>query len=236
MNIDKRLGMFLVLAAIFVTSLIVGDLIGPKLLGPELFGRARVVSAGLIAFPVTFLLTDLLNEFYGKRAARIVTVVGFAMAIYAYVLVFVAVEWPIAAFTREPSWTGLRDEQFSAVFGGGKRILIASMTAYLVAQFVDIFVFHVLKRRTHNKMLWLRATGSTLISQAIDTFVVNTVAWTGIMSAGQITEICLNSYLVKVLIAIGLTPVIYLGHALVERLLGMKPVILDERGEPIVSA
>lgn len=233
MKIDKRIGMFLVLAAIFVTSLIVGDLIGPKLLEPVLFGKGRVISAGLLAFPVTFLLTDLLNEFYGKRAARIVTIVGFFMAIYAYLLVSFAVNVPIAGFTNDASWQGLRGEQFDAVFSGSKRILVASMTAYLIGQFADIFVFHTLKRTTKNKMLWLRATGSTLVSQLIDTVVVSTVAWTGIMSSSQIVEISINSYLVKLLIAIGLTPLIYLGHALVERLLEIKPVVLDEQGEPL---
>src|SRR5690606_22952687 len=107
-----------------------------------------------------------------------------------------------------------------------------SLTAYLVAQFVDIGVFQILKRATQNRLLWLRATGSTAISQLIDTIVINLVAWTGLLGAGQILNIVISSYTLKIVIAVGLTPFVYLAHALVQRGLRIEPVVLDAHGEP----
>ena len=98
-------------------------------------------------------------------------------------------------------------------------MIAASMTAYLVAQFVDISVFHFLKRITRQRLLWLRASGSTVISQLVDTVTISTVAWVGILGFDSIVQIAISSYVMKVLIAIGLTPLIYAGHALIERLM-----------------
>jgi uncharacterized integral membrane protein (TIGR00697 family) len=116
------------------------------------------------------------------------------------------------------------------VFLGSQRMILASLTAFMVAQFVDIAVFHLLKRATHNRMLWLRATGSTAVSQLVDTLVINVVAWTGILGIDTILNIIVSSYVLKVLIAIGLTPLVYLAHALIERGLKLEPVKLDETG------
>ncbi|WP_342376920.1 queuosine precursor transporter [Myxococcus stipitatus] len=233
MNLDRRMQFFVVLATVFVTSLVVGDLIGVKLFEVNLGFVISVMSMGMLPFPVTFLLTDLLNEFYGKKAARFVTWVGFFMAIFAYTVIAIAVQIPFAPLTRSPDFTGTVESAFVNVFSGSQRILVASMVAYLVAQFCDITIFNLLKRITKNKQLWLRATGSTLVSQLIDTVVVQFVAWTGVLPTDVIFKIILTSYVVKMLVAIGLTPFVYLGHALVERKLGIKPVVLGEDGEPI---
>jgi uncharacterized integral membrane protein (TIGR00697 family) len=112
-------------------------------------------------------------------------------------------------------------------------MILASMTAYIVAQFVDIGVFHLLKRLTLNRMLWLRATGSTAASQLIDTMVISVVAWVGLLSAEEIGNIIISSYALKLVIAVALTPAIYLVHSLVQRGLGLAPVVLDARGEPM---
>lgn len=234
MHLDKRVQLFVVLAGLFVTSLVVGDLISVKLIE---VARVRdvgfVLSVGMLPFPVTFLLTDLLNEFYGKRAARFVTLTGFAMALFAYAVVFTAVALPWAPFTRGADWGGTTPAAFDNVFAGGQRILAASMAAYLVGQFIDISVFNALKRLTRNRHLWLRATGSTLLSQLIDTVVVQVLAWTGVLPAERIVSIVLTSYALKLVIAVALTPLLYAGHGLVERRLGMRPVVLGEDGEPL---
>lgn len=233
MKLDRRIGLFVVLAAIFVVSLVVGDVIGGKLLDIRLFGHTFNVTVGMIPFPVTFLLTDLLNEFYGKKSARFVTWVGFGMAVFSFAIIFIAAALPIAEMTKGPDWQGVNEASFNNVLAGGQRILVASMIAYLISQFSDIAVFNLLKRLAKNRFLWLRATGSTIVSQLIDTIVINTVAWYGLMSAASITNIAVSSYVIKLGVAIALTPAIYAGHVIVERMLHMKPVVLDENGEPV---
>jgi uncharacterized integral membrane protein (TIGR00697 family) len=227
-KLDTRLILFLFLSAFFVTALVVGDILGGKL--TQVAGQ--VISVGMIPFPITFVLTDILNEFYGKRAARVVTVVGFVMAIFAYTTIFVAWSMPWAPFTRAADWTGMNAAAFDNVFNGSRRILMGSMAAYVVSQFLDIGVFHALKRLSKNRFLWLRATGSTVASQAVDTAVIGTIAWTGILPFEAIVKLSITSYLVKLVIAIGLTPIIYAGHAVVERVLGLHPVVLGDDGEP----
>jgi queuosine precursor transporter len=219
MNFDTRSRLFLALAATFVTCLLVGDIIGGKLIQTPILGHTFTVTVGMIPFPVTFLLTDLLNEFYGKRAARLVTWMGFAMALLAYAFIFIASEIPIAAMTRAADWSGVTEEAFTRVFVGSQRMIAASLTAYLIAQFADIWVFHTLRRATGERLLWLRATGSTVVSQLVDTIVINCVAWFGVLSVPDLVSIVLSSYVLKILIAVGLTPLIYAGHAGIERLL-----------------
>lgn len=221
--LDAKYKLFVVLAGVFTTCLVVGDIIGGKLVQTALFGQTITLTVGMIPFPVTFLLTDLLNEFYGKRAARFVTWVGFAMALLAYAFIFIALQIPIAELTRSSSWDGVTQPAFDNVFDGSKRMIVASLIAYLVAQFTDIGMFHLLRQRTRGRFLWLRATGSTVISQAIDTLTISMVAWYGLLGMGDIVNIMVSSYTLKFVIALGLTPAIYGGHALVQRLLGLEP-------------
>jgi hypothetical protein len=235
MQLDARLKLFLALAALFVTCLVVGDIIGGKLFQVTVGGKVFTITVGMIPFPVVFLLTDLLNEFYGKRAARIVTFVGFAMALFTLGIIWVAVQVPWAPFTYAADWTGMNEASFDRIFAGSQRILLASVTAYLIATLLDISVFHFLKRKTKNRFLWLRATGSTVVSQLIDTFVIQFLAFYGVMPTKVIFDVILTSYLVKLAIAVGLTPLIYAGHGLVERSLGIPPVVLGP-DDPIRKA
>src|SRR3954462_6939751 len=110
MRLDRRIGLFVVLATIFVVSLVVGDIIGGKLLDIRMFGHTFNVTVGMIPFPVTFLLTDVLNEFYGKRSARFVTWVGFGMALFAFTIVYIAAAVPIAEMTKAADWAGVKDD------------------------------------------------------------------------------------------------------------------------------
>jgi uncharacterized integral membrane protein (TIGR00697 family) len=233
MGLDTRAKLFLVLSGIFVTCLLVGDIMGGKLVQTTIAGYPFTVTVGMIPFPVTFLLTDLLNEFYGRRAARSVTWLGFAMAILAYTFIFVAAAIPIASLTQAPDWLGVTEDAFQRVFVSSRRMIVASLTAYLISQFVDIWIFHVLKRAAKNRWLWLRATGSTVISQLVDTITINFAAWAGILSVSQILNVITSAYVLKIMIAIGLTPLIYAGHALIERVLELAPIPVEvEDGVP----
>jgi len=235
MKLDARTRLFIVLAGIFSTSLVVGDIIGGKLIETQIFGTRFTLTVGMIPFPITFLLTDVLNEFYGKRHARFITLLGFGLASLAYAFIFVAGAIPIAEMTRSASWTGVTEATFDNVFLGSQRMILASMAAYIVAQFVDIGVFHALKRLTTNRLLWLRATGSTAVSQLIDTVTITFVAWWGVLGLSDILTMIRSSYTLKILIAVGLTPLVYLVHALVQRGLGIEPVRIDAEGEPVVQ-
>jgi queuosine precursor transporter len=224
LKLDARFKLFLFLLGGFVTCLIVGDLIGGKLYARTVFGVEWVISVGMIPFPVTFLLTDLINEFYGHKVARTVTWVGFWMAVLTVSLLWVASIVPFAPFSA------IKAEAYNNAFLGSLRIFGASLTAYIVSQYTDIGVFKLIKTVTKNRLLWLRATGSTAVSQLIDTCVIQTIAWVGTPVQAKIPSIIITSYIVKLVIAIGLTPLIYAGHALVERAFHIDPVVLGRDG------
>jgi queuosine precursor transporter len=224
MVLDARQRLFILLGAAFLTCLIVGDIIGGKLISFSLFGFPFTTTVGMLPFPVTFLLTDVLNEFYGKRAARFITLVGFVMAMLSFSVIYLAGAIPIAEFTKDPTWQGVTEASFANVFLGSQRMIAASMAAYLVAQFVDIGVFHLLKQVTGGKYLWLRASGSTAVSQMVDTIAITIVAWVGVLPWSQIGHIIISAYGLKILIAVGLTPAIYACHSLVEKRAGITPM------------
>ncbi len=224
LKLDARFKLFLFLVGGFVTCLIIGDLIGGKLYATKVAGIEFVISVGMIPFPVTFLLTDLINEFYGHRMARTVTWVGFFMAVLTVTLVYVASAVPYAPFSA------ITQQSYENVFLGSLRIFVASLIAFIFSQYTDIGVFRIIKTFTKNRLLWLRATGSTAVSQLIDTCVIQTIAWVGTPVQPKIPSIIVTSYVVKLIVAIGLTPLIYAGHALVERFIGIDPVVLDKDG------
>jgi len=219
-KLDARAKLFVALSGLFITSLLVGDLIGGKLYEFELGGLQLGISVGMIPFPIVFLLTDLINEFYGKKAARFVTMVGFVMAWFTILVLQLAtmVPWPASPF----------QQAFDAIFASSQKILFASTIAYLTAQFIDIAVFHFFKRKLHGRFLWVRATGSTVVSQLIDTFVINFLVWSSQKTPSQILGIIGTSYVTKVIVAIALTPFIYAGHALVERGLKLGPAGIED--------
>jgi uncharacterized integral membrane protein (TIGR00697 family) len=129
----------------------------------------------------------------------------------------------------------MTDDGFQNVLMGSTRMLMASMSAYLLGQFLDIGIFNYLKKKSRNRYLWLRATGSTVASQLLDTCVVQTIAFAGMMPTGVIAKQAGMSYVIKLAVAIGLTPLIYFGHALVEKRFGIEPVILDDDGNPVTA-
>src|SRR4051812_6164136 len=152
---EQRL--YIYLCAIFLTALLIGDTIGSKLFVFAIpFTHVDVtLSMGVLWFPITFLLTDVINEFYGSRGARFVTFVGLWMALAAFVIIWLARIIPAAPGSP------VKQDDFNRVLGGANRIFFASIVAYVVGQLVDIALFQALKRLTKSRHIWLRSTGST---------------------------------------------------------------------------
>lgn len=218
---DQKL--YMILASVFVSSLLIGDVIGGKFFvvgGVEL-------SVGIIPFPVTYVLTDVVNEFYGKKGARFITFVSAGMAVYAFLLLQAALHLPVWEKSPVPQ------EAFASVFGFGVRLFVASLIAFLVSQLVDIYVFQFFKRITEARHIWLRSTGSTALSQIVDTFVINFILLVGSMSTGEILSIVFNSYLYKLAAAVLLTPAVYALHTLVIRVFRIHPEATVRRAEGI---
>jgi queuosine precursor transporter len=220
LELDARQKVFLYLTGVFLTALLIGDTIGSKLFVVDIplgiFTLPATLSVGAIWFPITFLLTDVINEFYGSRGARFVTFLGFWMAILSFAILLAARRIPAAPFSPIPQNT------FDSVFGNANRIFFASLVAYLIGQLVDISIFQAAKRLTQSKHIWLRSTGSTLISQLVDTVVVQYIAFYGVIETRLVHRAAVTSYIVKVLLAVGLTPVIYALHGLIHRRLGIE--------------
>lgn len=226
MNATHKL--FVVLVAVFCSCLLLGDIIGGKTI-PTPLGP---ISVGIIPFPVTFLLTDVVNDFYGRRGARFLTLVGFGMALLAWTML------QLGNLVPAHESTYFTQAEFNKIFGGSAQLFAASMIAFLLGQFLDIQVFQFWKALTQSKHLWLRATGSTLLSQIIDTVVINVVfwAWTaagdpesflGKMTPGDrwswIFAKIVREYMIKLVVAILLTPAVYAVHELVVRVLKIEP-------------
>ena len=207
--------LFVCLCAVFVMCLLLGDVIGGKTIATPL----GPISVGIIPFPVTFLLTDVVNDFYGRKGARFLTWLGFGAAVGAWIVLQVGTLLPIDQSTY------FTQAEFQKIFGGSSQLFVASMLAYLIGQFLDIYVFQFWKALTQSKHLWLRATGSTVLSQAVDTIVINEIFWnwTAHREQGWILSKIGREYGIKVVVAIFLTPVIYALHGFIVRRFGMEP-------------
>lgn len=232
MKLDARLTLFITLVSLFMTCLIVGDMIGGKLVSFDLFGRQWVFSVGLLAFPVTFVLTDILNEFYGRAVVRRVTFIAFFMVGLTFGIIYAAGALPWAPFTDAADWGGVKRHDFSVVFTQATQIQISSMFAFLIGNLVDISVFWFIKKATGNKYLWLRSTGSTVVSQLIDTIVINALVWGTKLDFSQYVTIVLTSYLIKVFAAVVVTPLIYGLHEVIEKRYGIEPAEIEEPIKP----
>lgn len=221
----KRQRLYTFLCAFFLTALILAEITGSKLIQHEVTESiVFTMTMGVIPFPITFLVTDIINEYYGKPGIRFITIVGMIMIAFAYIILTIDMSIPAVSFSPAT------DEAFNMVFGQSNRIILGSIVAYLVGQFIDIQIFHFIRKRTHEKWLWLRATGSTFVSQLIDSFVVLFIAFSGKIPFEQIMNIGVTNYIYKFIIAILLTPLIYLAHFAIDRYLG------DEAHEMIHQA
>jgi len=242
---NKPSRLFLILGGFFITNALVAEFIGVKIFSLEntlgwrpfnwnLLGIEGnlTFTAGVLLWPVVFVMTDVINEYFGKRGVRFLSNLAVAMIIYAFIMVYVAINFAPADW-----WVGINAEKgvpnmqtaFSNVFGQGLCIIIGSITAFLLGQIIDVLVFHRIRKMTGEGKVWLRATGSTLVSQFIDSFVVLYIAFilcpqctSGLepWSFNQFLAVGLVNYAYKFIVAIALTPAIYAAHAAIDSYLG----------------
>lgn len=231
---SKKERLFLFLATFFVANAIVAEIIGGKLivLGDPAFNLMLnlgffetqvgpfILSVGVFPWPIVFLSTDLINEYFGKKGVRQITNIAVILILYIFVIIFITMI-PKAAEGISP----VTDAAYQQVLGQSLWIIVGSILAFLVSQIVDVIVFHMFRKKTKGKMLWVRATGSTVVSQLIDSIVILGIAFylPGKISLAEFLGFAITNYSYKLLIAILLTPLIYLGHGAIDRYLG-KPL------------
>ena len=237
---DKATRLYLVLGGFFAANALPAEMIGVKLFQLEdLLGVAKadfsllgqphlsfVLSVGVLPWPIVFIMTDVVNDYYGVRGVRFLTLLTTSLIAFGFVVLYLAIHMPPDRgwWLTSSAAEGVPDMQaaFAAVFGQGMNIIVGSLTAFVIGQFVDAFSFRWMKRMTGDRRIWLRATGSTLISQLIDSVVVTYVAFWLFrdMTFAMATALALTAYVYKFTVAVVSTPLIYLAHAGVERYLG----------------
>lgn len=234
---DKPTKMFLAFAAFFVANALIAECIGGKLFSLEkllgiapadftIFGQEHLsftLTCGVLLWPLEFIMTDIVNEYYGPKAVRRISYTTVALISYAFLMFYMAIHVPAAGFwidSQKANGIPNMQDAFNGIFGQGMRIIVGSLVAFLVSQLVDVAVFHRIKRVTGEKHIWLRATGSTLVSQLIDSYIVLFIAFSGVFTWQQILAIGIMNYMYKFTMAIILTPVIYLAEKRIEKYLG----------------
>jgi queuosine precursor transporter len=199
---------FITLAGFFITNAIVAELIGGKLfqIGPF------VQSIGIMLWPVVFLTTDLVNEYYGPQGVRKLTLLTVLLIGYTFILL------AIAMLVTATPFSPVSGEAFKTVFGQSLWIILGSIVAFMTSQLVDVSVFWALRKRTGSKMIWLRATGSTVVSQLVDTFIVQGIAFVvpGVWTVDEYLKNASAGYIFKLGVAVAITPVIYFLHYVID--------------------
>lgn len=243
---DKPTRLYLILGGVFIANAIVAEMIGVKIFSLEdtlgipradfqLFGTSNLsfsLSVGVLPWPIVFVMTDIINEYYGVKGVRFLTLLTTVLITFAFFIFFFAIrmspdtKYWLGSYAAE----GVPDMQaaFSAIFGQGMNIIVGSLTAFLLGQLIDALVFRQIKKYTGEKAIWARATLSTLVSQLIDSVVVTYVAFTLFrgVPVGQTMAWALTAYAYKFLIALLCTPIIYLIHGMVEMYMG-KPTAAE---------
>ncbi len=236
---DKPTKLFISIAAFFAANALIAECIGGKIFSLEkvfglapsnfsIFGQSGLsfnLTCGVILWPLEFIITDIVNEYYGPKAVRRISFTAVALIAYAFVMFYLAMKIPPADFwVASKKEAGIQDMQvaFTGVFGQGMWIILGSLVAFLISQIVDVTVFHKIKKITGEKWIWLRATGSTVVSQLVDSFVVLFIAFKigNGWSWQLVLAICLVNYTYKFTMAIILTPMIYLIEKRIELYLG----------------
>jgi uncharacterized integral membrane protein (TIGR00697 family) len=224
----RRQWLFIALAGLFITNAVTAELISNKLieipLSWNIFGKQFgpfVTIIGILPWPVVFILTDLMNEFYGQKAVRRLSWITATLIAYCFIIVGISMSIPAHEIKGSKLAT---NEAYNLVFGQAQAVIVGSIAAFLVSQILDAFLFEKIKQRTGNRFIWLRSTGSTMISQLIDSYIVLYIGFVvpGAMSLSTYFEVAPTNYLLKMLIAVLLTPFIYSGHYLVRRYLNQQ--------------
>ena len=243
---NKGVRLFFILSGFFIANTLIAEFMGVKIfslersaglqpVGWQIFGGNWNfdLSAGVLLWPVVFIMTDIINEYYGSRGVKFLSWMTAGLVAFAFFMLYAAIHlapadwWGSSQLSR-----GVADmnSSFNGIFGQGLGIIIGSLSAFILAQLLDVAIFHSIKKQTGENYLWLRSTGSTLFSQLIDTFVVTSIAfyfypmlikgngepW----SIKQLLTVCAGGYLYKFTVAILMTPVIYGVHSLIEWYLG----------------
>jgi len=253
----KRNTLFLILCSIFLANALLAELIGVKIFSAEaIFGLpgAQIpvlsgfnldfnLTAGVIIWPIVFISTDIINEYFGKEGVKKISIITVLLIIYMFLVITI-----ISALPPAPFWLDVNSKDaagnpfninyaFNSIFRQSSGIIIGSVTAFLISQFLDASVFHYLRRVTGSRKIWLRATGSTLISQLIDSIVVLFVAFYlfGNWELKQVLAVAIINYIYKFTVAVVLTPILYLAHFGIDRYLGnnlseqiQQEAVLDE--------
>ena len=239
MTLDRPNRLFIALGGFFVCNALIAEFLGVKIFALEatlglapldwnLFGQSGSLSftAGVLLWPVVFIMTDIINEYFGRRGVRFLSYLTVALILYAFAFAYLAIGLAPADW-----WVGIQAGQgvpdmqaaFAAIFGQGMWIIAGSVIAFFIGQIIDVTVFHRIRRLTGNRYIWARATGSTLVSQLIDSFVVLYIAFVlgpQRWSMELFLAVGTVNYVYKFVVAIALTPLIYLGRALIDRYLG----------------
>lgn len=238
----KSVILFVFLSAVFLTNAMVAEFTGVKIfsaaslfLSPETIQWLNVylgidfnMSVGVLIWPFVFILSDILNEYFGKKGVRLVSFLTAGLLAYGFLVVFIGTQLPPANFwleinSKDPSGYPFDiNYAYKVIFMQGVGITIGSLTAFLMSQLIDVNAFILIRRLTGHKWLWLRATGSTIISQLIDTFVILTIAFYffGNWSMEQVLRVAFVQYIYKVSLAVVLTPLLYLIHYMIDIWLG----------------
>ena len=249
---DKPTKLFLGIACFFVANALIAEAIGTKLFSLEklfgfhpvnftLFGQSGLsftLTCGVLLWPLEFVITDIVNEYYGPKAVRRISFTAVILISYAFLMYYAAIGIPPSdVWLGSSAKQGVENIQtsFQAIFGQNMRIIIGSLVAFLVSQVVDVTVFHKIKKITGDKHLWLRATGSTLVSQLVDSYIVLFIAFGGIFSWQLILAVGIMNYTYKFVMALVLTPVIYFVEKRIEKYVGHATAVKMKKaamGEP----
>lgn len=241
----KKQKLFIILAAVFITNALLAELIGIKIFSLESslgLSPANIsilgytldfnLTAGVMLWPVVFITTDIINEYFGRRGVIQISLITVGCISYAFLVILLVTKLAPAQFWLDVNSVDANgtpfdmDYAFNKVFIQGMGIIAGSIIAFLIGQVLDAFIFKKLRRFTQEKMIWLRATGSTLVSQLIDSFVVLAIAFYFLAPEGakwpfsQVISVGTLNYIYKFLVAVLLTPMVYLGHYLIDRYLG----------------
>jgi uncharacterized integral membrane protein (TIGR00697 family) len=240
------MNLFIVLSGIFLANAILAEMIGVKIFSLEQtfgFDPAQIpllegfvldfnLTAGVVIWPAVFITTDIINEYFGKEGVKKVTYLTVAIISYVFVVIWVVTYLAPADFWLDINSTDNKGDAFDVnfafnkIFRQGAGIIVGSLVAFLVGQLLDVYVFHKLRKITGSKMIWARATGSTLVSQLVDSFVVLFIAFyilaptNAQWSMQQVISVGVINYIYKFGVAILITPLLYLAHFIIDKYLG----------------
>lgn len=236
---QKKNRLFIVLSGIFLTNALLAEIIGTKIFSLEAtlgmepanlnilgFTMNFYLTAGAIIWPVVFITTDLINEYFGQPGVKRISYFTAGLITYSFLIIFLSIRLQPADFWLSDNGSDGAGNKFNInyafgqIFGQSLRIIFASLCAFLIGQLIDVYTFHLMRKATGPRMLWLRSTGSTLVSQLIDSFVVLFIAFYGKYSTEHLVAMAITNYIYKFTAAVVLTPLIYVGHFLIDRYLG----------------